>query len=197
MRVLPFAAIGAMMACALTAAPAAQASTVVLTMDEVATAPLDGLAVTKGGVTFTFSDPAGNLFYNSGGPGTITYVQDPSVQGGGTDTFSVSFSQAVTSISFGLAELNTIALTGVDVILSNGSHHPFDLLLTDPFSEGQFNWTGGPVTGFTVIPNANAAAIAFDNLSITTGVPEPGIWALLLLGFAGVGAAARRRPAKA
>jgi hypothetical protein len=37
---------------------------------------------------------------------------------------------------------------------------------------------------------------AFLNESVTTGVPEPSTWAMMLLGFAGIGFMAYRRKAK-
>jgi hypothetical protein len=52
----------------------AKADTVTLTMDELPNQPINGLTVTKGGESFTFSDPIGSLFYNSTGPGTLTFV---------------------------------------------------------------------------------------------------------------------------
>ena len=42
-------------------------------------------------------------------------------------------------------------------------------------------------------PSANLPPVAFlDGVSVTS-VPEPGVWALMMLGFGGLGAAARRR----
>jgi len=181
--------------CALTSHPASAAS-VTLTMDEVATQPINGLSITKGFETFTFADPLGTLFYHSIGPGTLTYVQDPSIQGF-LQSFSVSFSVPVSSISFGLAESSSRALTGAQVLLSNGSSHSFDLTLVDPFAEAQFTWSGSAITGFTLTPAPGALALAFDNLTVTSAVPEASTWAMMILGFCGLGFAgykqARRR----
>lgn len=44
-------------------------------------------------------------------------------------------------------------------------------------------------------PTANED-VEYASLTLTTGVPEPATWALMLLGFAGIGAAAYRRSAK-
>src|ERR1700730_8788395 len=119
----------------------ARATTVTLTMDEVPTQPIDGLTVIKGGESFTFSDPLGQLVYHSGGPGTRTYVQDPSIQGT-SEPFSVTFGVPVTSIQFGLVELAGGPLTGAEVTLPNGTNLLFNLNLVDPFPEGHFSWTG-------------------------------------------------------
>jgi hypothetical protein len=155
------------------------AATITLTMDEVPTQLLDGLTVSKGGLNFTFANSAGNLFYNSGGPGDITYVQDPSIQGG-TSPFSVTFSAPVSSLQFGMAE-NAGSVGGqlATVDLFNGGSTPFATVtlnasLLDPFPEALFSFSAGPVTGITINPNSAAAALAFDNLAVTTAVPEPG-----------------------
>jgi hypothetical protein len=148
----------------------AKADTVTLTMNEVPNQPINGLTVTKGGESFTFSDPIGSLFYNSNGPGTRTFVQDPTIQGP-LQSFSVAFSVAVTSIQFGLAELANVPLTGAQVTLSSGDTFLFNLSLVDPFAEGQFTHSGSPVTSFTLTPAPGAFALAFDNLTVT---PVPG-----------------------
>jgi hypothetical protein len=140
----------------------AKADTVTLTMNEVPNQPINGLTVTKGGESFTFSDPIGSLFYNSNGPGTRTFVQDPTIQGP-LQSFSVAFSVAVTSIQFGLAELAIVPLTGAQVTLSSGDTFLFNLSLVDPFAEGQFTHSGSPVTSFTLTPAPGAFALAFDN----------------------------------
>jgi hypothetical protein len=163
-----FAAIAGMLFSLVAAT--AKADTVTLTMDEVPNQPINGLTVTKGGESFTFSDPTGALSYNSSGPGQITFVQDPSIQGP-LQPFDVAFSVPVTSIQFGLAELAISALTGAQVTLSSGATLLFNLSLVDPFAEGQFTYSGSPVTGFHLTPAPGAPALAFDNLTVT---PVPG-----------------------
>jgi hypothetical protein len=155
-------------------------------MDEVPTQLINGLTVSKGGVDFTFSNPANTLFYHSVGPGSVTYVQDPSIQGL-TSPFSVTFSVPVTSIRFGLAERAFVPLFGASVTLSDSSMHPFDLMLVNPFAEGQFVYSGTPVTGFLLSPAPGGTNLAFDNLDVTPSpVPEQPSGVLLL----GIGIAA-------
>jgi hypothetical protein len=171
----------------------AVAAPITLTMDEVASQPIDGLTVSKGGMNFTFSSPANLLSYNSVSPGTLTYIQGASIQGT-RSAFSVAFSAPVTSISFGLAELNFAPLFGASVTLSDGTALLFDLLLVDPFAEGQFSWTGSPVTGFSLTPAPGGAALAFDNLRVdAVSVPEPVTLSLFGAGLAGAAAMRRRK----
>lgn len=70
------------------------------------------------------------------------------------------------------------------------------------------NWAGlteldfvsfGGTENPALIPYGNGVQIAMDNFTFNTGpgVPEPSIWAMMLLGFAMGGVAIRRRAAKA
>ncbi len=176
-------------------ATAAAAAPVTLTMDEAPIALLDGLVISKGGIDFTFSNPAGTLVYRSAGPGNVTYINDPSVQGPAS-VFSVTFSTPVDFVQFGMAESIGTALPGVGVLLSNGSNLTLDLTLLDPFAEGQFTYSGSPILGFTVTPvGIGQYALAFDNLTVNpvSGVPEPATIALLGTALGGIALGRRRR----
>ena len=63
-------------------------------------------------------------------------------------------------------------------ILVNGS---FD---NTPCGAGYCNYAGG-----------GNAGVFLDNVSVTGGVPEPAAWAMMLIGFSGLGALLRRRRA--
>ena len=67
--------------------------------------------------------------------------------------------------------------------------------LDTTFASTSFNFTGtGLPTTLTIFSSgiANVDAIV-DNISVIDAVPEPGVWAMLLLGFAGIGFQMRRR----
>jgi hypothetical protein len=162
------------------------ATTVTLTMNEVPFQLIHGLTVTKDGVSFTFSEPTLSTSYNSGGPGTITFVQDPSITGQPPRPFQVSFSVPVDFIQFGVALLIGPPAPPVSVTLSNGSVLLVNLTPLVTFPEGQFTYSGVPVTGFTLTPAPNALAWAFDNLTVNTvtaTVPEPASVSLLVFGL--------------
>lgn len=50
---------------------------------------------------------------------------------------------------------------------------------------------GPSITGLTLTSSGNSLEV--DNFGITAAVPEPGTWAMMLLGFGGMGVALRRR----
>ena len=163
------------------------AATITLTMTEVPTQPIDGLTVSKGGLNFSFTNPAGSLEYNSGGPGTISFVQDPSIAGRSSQ-FSVTFSATVWSVQFGLAEnIGSIGGQLATIDLFNGGAVPFatsslNASLVDPFAEGAFSFSGGPLTSIRITPNSAAPVVAFDNLTVET-TPEPESVALTAAGL--------------
>jgi hypothetical protein len=155
------------------------ADTITLTMTEVPNQPINGLTISKGGLDFTFNNPARSLAYNSGGPGNITFVQDPSIAGG-ISQFSVTFSAPVSSVQFGMAEIiGTLGGQLAVVDLFNGGAVPFatsilNASLVDPFPEGMFHFSGGPLTSVRITPNSVAPVVAFDNLTVdTAAIPEP------------------------
>jgi hypothetical protein len=144
------------------------------------------------------------------GPGAITaccqnsanYSADPtryaSVQAGQTSTFSTVGDYYLTSFSFYMGspdEYNHVTFN-----LVGGGSQTFD---------GNAIW-GGPVfggdrtKGFRVYYDFGGAkvksvtfstessnAFEFDGLAGSVGIPEPGTWALMILGFGGAGAALR------
>src|SRR4051812_3390763 len=80
------------------------ADTITLNMTEAPSQLIDSLTVSKGGLNFSFTNPDRTLSYNSGGPGNMTFIQDPSVAGGSSQ-FGVMFSGEVSSVQFGMAEI--------------------------------------------------------------------------------------------
>jgi hypothetical protein len=178
------------LAVALACLSSAFAGSVTLTMDEVPTQAINGLVVTKGGITFTFSDPGLNDFYNSPNGGQMTYVQDPSLEGQAADVFTITFSAPMFDIFLGMAESTMVAPGAqlASVNLYNGvtllGTQTFNSTLADPFDEGQFIYQGslGLVTSIQITPNnTGTPAMAIDNLFVATS-PEP---STLMSSFAG------------
>jgi len=138
--------------------------------------------------------PSTDAYCNSGGPGFITYVKDPSLEGDATGTLTLDFSQPLSGLGFGLA-LNTFDFLspGFSVELFNPTltsigMFPTDTALLVSFTEGQITFSS-PLVGEAVINfNSNAGRFPFDNLTFTS-VPEPATMLLIssgLLGLAGL-----------
>ncbi len=158
-------------------ATGAYANIVTLTMGEVSFQPINNLAVTKGGITFTFTDAGGGMNYDSANGGQLTYVQDPSIEGP-NEPFSVAFSTPVYSVQFGIAvsqqsPSTPIPIASVSVYNGNTLVYTGTLnsSLTDPWVEGQFTYSSAtPFTSITITPATNQqfTAIGFDNLAVDT-----------------------------
>lgn len=166
---------------ALAFATTAMAQTVTLTMDEAPPAPaqpaISGLAVTKGGITFTFADTAGAT-YNTPNGGNQLYTQDPVIEGTTVnETVGVTFSVPVTYVRFGMTisrqgtgfKMGTVSyFNGATLVLTQG----FNATLSQSFSEAQVLYFGAPVTkmSFTFDPVVTGAgnAFGFDNLIVST-----------------------------
>jgi len=88
----------------LACSTAVWAAIVTLRFDELPFQPVDGLSFS--GVTFGFTVagvPSTDAHYNSFGPGIITYVQDPSLEGDATGTLSLDFDVPTPVLQFGVA----------------------------------------------------------------------------------------------
>jgi hypothetical protein len=129
--------------------------------------------------------------------GTGNYL---SILGGASETLSVT-KPGINTIELYIGSLDTyntlffagpnVTYTGADLGLLSGAANGAQ---TASNTNGVFEFTfSAPVTGVTFSSSSNSLEIA----SISAGVPEPGVWAMMLVGFGGMGAMMRRRRAVA
>jgi PEP-CTERM motif len=124
-----------------------------------------------------FGDTTPYLSVLGGGSVTATVV------GGGTDnflTFYVGSVDTFNNITF-LGATGTTSFSGADLTANNNGCQ------NSPCSG--FITFEGPFTGFTLTSGSNS----FEVDSFTAAVPEPATWAMMMLGFLGVGFMAYRR----
>jgi hypothetical protein len=160
-----------------TAAP----PTTTLTFDELSFQPVNGLHF--GGVTFGFEvagSPSADASYGAFGPGTITFVQDPSLEGNAAGALTLRFDQPTTVLQFGLALSTFDTLTpGARVELINpGGHSRGTILLNTrsliAFTEGRFSYKGGAIGAAVITFEPTAGRFALDNLTFRAPPPRGG-----------------------
>ena len=178
-----------------------RAGAVMIAFDELPTQPANGLSFQ--GVTFGFQiggTGSVDALFNSNalGANTTANLQSPTLEGNANGLLTLDFAQPVSDLSFHVARLTALTLTGATVTLFDPSLNGFATLPVTvarlmTYSEGFFSYGGGlPVARWSVAFNAGAGPrFAIDNLAATTAVPEPGAMLLGLLPAA-VGAGTRR-----
>lgn len=181
---------------AFTATAASAQPFTLITFDELPVQPADGLTVK--GVQFTTGTP--DVIFGGNGPGSVTHVQDPSLEGTTAASLFLRFQTPIQSLRFGAA-MSTFSPTFLTVELFD----PFSaslgvttLNLTPivSWSEGLFQWNAtGPFAQNALIQfdQSLASRFAIDNILYQQAVPEPSSLVLLATGAAALVAIARRR----
>lgn len=104
----------------------------------------------------------------------------------GSDSYDGSLSGSVKG--FGLfAEPNPFATYSITLETSGGS---VSQLVNGSGGAAFFGWVGPGVTSFEV---SSSVDFAIGDHFVSSGVPEPSTWAMMLVGFAGLSFAAYRR----
>ena len=162
-----------------------------LTFDELPTQPVNGLSYS--GVNFSFRVgglPSTDAIYHGIGPGTLTYLQDPTLEGTTAGILTLDFSTPTDMLEFGVALNSYFAATPAYVVklydpsyalIGTFSGNTSPLVL---WSEGQFTYSENKVRRAVIGFNGQAASrFALDNLTINP-IPAPGA---VLLGSFGLG----------
>jgi hypothetical protein len=158
--------------------------------------------------------------YSLQGPGSTSAGANPAFPSGDNSTYlsveaggvaNVNFTQAFTgSFQFdwgSIDDYNTLTihtLTG-DVVITPGGNfvNPANGDQFSGLTNGIFSIFGDDITGFSLTSSRNSFEI--DDFAVRGGInpltggaiPEPAVWAMMILGFGGVGAMLRRKRALA
>jgi hypothetical protein len=155
--------------------------TVTLRFDELSTRPANGVSIN--GVTFRYDiggAPSTDATYNAFGPGSTTFVQDPSLEGSTSGRLTLAFDRPTGTLAFGLALSTFGSLSpGATVQLFNPGGHSRGVIALNTssivsFTEGRFTYSGGAIGRAVITFNSTfAARFALDNLSFEQrGVPR-------------------------
>lgn len=122
-----------------------------------------------------------------------------SVLSGGSATYT--FASPVSSFQFDWGSIdayNTLTINGTaQAIIVPGSNfiNPANGDQVSAGTNGRFTVTGTAGELFTSVTfSSTGNSFEVDNLAVGAPVPEPATWALMMLGFGGMGAALRRKP---
>jgi len=161
--------------------------------------------VTIDGATFATTGP--NAFYFSPNAGIYSapwgaYALSEAGQQG--DVLNSSFAQAQASVTFLFSLSDFLNASGlpdvIDVTTSTGVVLTATATLQsngDAYPEGTFSWSSGPpsvgITSISIMTDSsNVRPLTIAN-QVTTAVPEPGTWALMVAGLGALGATIRGR----
>jgi hypothetical protein len=153
--------------------------------------------VTLSGATFTGTGSA-DIFVVDPGYYSISYANGGFLNidyGGSTNTLNISLPAGMHFVSFDFGGLGDGTVTA-DVSINGGSATTISssksLAGTASLDHFAFSSLADILTLTLVLPDAPLYN-AIDNFSFTATVPETSTWAMLLLGFGGIGLVAYRR----
>lgn len=189
-------------ALALAVPSAASAATV--TFEDQAAFRCDSAGTgSSGGMSYSYGFAA--CYYSPTNPADFPSSLTSTVMASGySDTnFALTgggvFSLSTLDLAFGPfnhggSRSDTTLVTGT---LAGGGALTTTLTVGPQFQTYTLNWANLTSINFGELQN-NSEYLAFDNINYSTAaaVPEPGTWALMILGFGAIGGAARRRRAK-
>jgi len=150
---------------------------------------LSGATFTGDGSIFVIDPAYYGGSYPNGGYLTIDYA-------GSTDTLTVSLPGGVNSVSFDFGGLFGGGPVVADVSLNGGLATsitaPDSITGTNALDHFSFS-SGSAISTVTLTLPDSPQYNAIDNFSFAGGVPEPSTWAMMVLGFLGIGFMAYRR----
>nr|MEA2796923.1 hypothetical protein [Phenylobacterium sp.] len=157
---------------------------------------LFGYGPSSGVGVLTGSTQGGNAFPTIAGINAAFTTGHNAVEFFFSDTVPVGGAYPITFYGSGGSVLGSLSLAAASILPPGYAGGIFPPAGTSPLPGLFIGFTsaGNDIFGFSVGPGASTNdSFAIDDVRWTTGViPEPSIWALMLLGFGGLGAVLRR-----
>jgi hypothetical protein len=151
-------------------------------------------SVTYAGVTFSQSAALGNgTLYNISSTYDGCCQADISSQGAdvGVENILITLPGLTNGFSLNFGTFNG---SSVSFLLSNGHSVTLGSAASDSYLVPGFFGVTDAAAFNTVLVTSPDFVLNVSNIAYGGGVPEPGLWALMLVGFGGLGAALRARP---
>lgn len=105
-----------------------------------------------------------------------------------------TFDSAITAFGFDLFDLGDVGRTTLTASYGNTAVTLFGDFVGTSGNQAFAGFTSAtPFTKVTINNTESGDVVYFDNIRFGAAVPEPATWAMMLVGFAMVGAAVRRR----
>lgn len=198
-------------ASAVSGAPLTARTAFLASLSGVSTENFEGIPLGSPPLGLAFTGSAGNIIGSQTGGGRLagspafgTFATSGSqFYDNEFDAFTVSFTSAIAAFGFFGTDIGDFAQP-LEIVLDTGlaSERMFTVANTINGRNGSLLFwgitdTANPFTTVTFV-QSSGDRFGFDDLTVgdarqvTPGVPEPGTWAMMLLGFALVGAAMRR-----
>jgi hypothetical protein len=158
----------------------------------------EGASFAQGGITFTTTDPRGLNLNSANEYPTSPYPSDflsnvyyvpPNAIPIKPDTLTITLSAAVTAFA-----LDFTTPEGVNVTFGLGNGYT-TTVSTTAFGKPQFEGfvSNKPFDTITLTDSLPNGWFVFDVTTATAAVPEPSTWAMMIIGFLGLGLLAHRR----
>ena len=175
------------------ATPAAAADS--LTWDNITyTLTLDSVSGNTGNFTLDISGINTGADANSGRTGFDAFAfTDPTIGTAisGTSAGFTFYSYGLNSGGCKQSEANFFCFGGLYTLAAGATTASIDFSVTSDTAGSWTNWS--PSFKIDWIGSANNYDLVSQPITVNGGVPEPATWAMMLLGFAGVGMTMRRR----
>ena len=182
--------------------PAQAAASISFSFDSLASGTGTPITLSSGGINATFTASGGPggfqinpTFFSFSGNVLLT----PGTLGQSNEALGITFSAPLTSFSANFATngpgpLDLTALSGGLGGTMVGSSSATGTVVTT-FPEGTIGFSGATFDSI-ILADSNDPNFSLGSFTVNSAVPQPSTWAMMIIGFAGIGFIAYRRKSR-